>query len=589
MKKRVCALLVAMLFTALATGCTQTPDESKTSDTSKTSATDSVSDAPTDTADTPEAEATFDVNVVEEFDVLVLGGISFDLSDMEDTVGQEITKKTGVKLNFEFPVGDWNEKLALVLAGGEYPDLIVNKDTAITQLVDAGALVGLKEKIENSPNIMSYLGEYAKRLTYSIDDPEYYGFGAANMIDDPKPDQYWNPAFALQNDVVKKAGFPEVKTLEDYEKLIADYVAENPTINDQPTIGLSLIAADGWRWKISVTNPAFISTGKPDDGEWFIDPETHEASFHYKDPNEKEYFRWLNHMNDIGLLDPESFTQSYDAYQAKISSGRVVGLIDALWEYDIARKQASETVGPERDYVPFPVLQDPDNMNWSLDRSSGYVTAGGYMVTTACENVDKIVNFFDYLCTEEAQILKNWGIEGEHYDIVDGVRVFKPEIKAEKMDPNKSLDFRKTTGIGRYGESNLYTPGFGWKTSDGQLLQDYDEMELWDTYSPIQQEIMEAYGVRGFNQLFPAASTIEQSPFGAAWTLPIGQTEETKVIMGKVEEITLQDIAKAVLAKPEDFDAEWDNFMKNVEDVNLSVLEDEVTALVAERIEMWGN
>ena len=69
-------------------------------------------------------------------------------------------------------------------------------------------------------------------------------------------------------------------------------------------------------------------TGGPDDGQWYIDPETYEAIYHIRRPEEKEYFRWLNHMNDIGLLDPESFVQKYDQYKAKIAQGRVLALTD---------------------------------------------------------------------------------------------------------------------------------------------------------------------------------------------------------------------------------------------------------------------
>lgn len=71
-----------------------------------------------------------------------------------------------------------------------------------------------------------------------------------------------------------------------------------------------------------------LSTGAPDNGEWYIDPYTQKAQFHITRPKEKEYFRWLNHMNAIGLLDKESFVQKEDQYLAKISSGRVLGLSD---------------------------------------------------------------------------------------------------------------------------------------------------------------------------------------------------------------------------------------------------------------------
>jgi len=531
---------------------------------------------------------TFDVTKVEEFDILMLGGLSDDLSDMDDMVGKAITEKTGVKLNFEFPVGDWAEKLALVIAGGDYPDLIGNKDNAITQLVEAKALVGLRDKImSNAPNIVSYIGDKINRLTYSIDDPEFYGFGSANNYNEPTPGEYWGVGFGLQHDVVIQAGFPEVKDLQDYEKLIADYKAANPEINGQPAIGVSLIAADGWRWKISVTNPAFLANGKPDDGEWFVNTDTFQAEFHYKDPNEKEYFRWLNHMNDIGLLDPESFTQSYDAYQAKISSGRVIGVIDALWSIDIARREAREVVGEERDFILFPVLVDPATQNWSSERSSGGVDGGGIMVTTACKNVDKIVNFFDFLASDEGQLLKKCGIEGVHYDMIDGVRVTNPEVKAIRLDPNQTLEFRKTSGIGRY--NSIYTPGRGYVTANGIPLDDpFDDTESWESYTESQRTVLDGYGVRGFNMLYPSSSEVTESPFGAAWTLAIGKTEDTEVILKKAEEITLKAIARAVLAKPAEFDAEWDKFMKEIEDINIALLEAEVTALVAERMQLWG-
>lgn len=58
-----------------------------------------------------------------------------------------------------------------------------------------------------------------------------------------------------------------------------------------------------------MTNPAVTATGGPDDGEYYIDPKTHKAILHYKRPEEREYFRWLNHMYNEGLLDKDTFVQ----------------------------------------------------------------------------------------------------------------------------------------------------------------------------------------------------------------------------------------------------------------------------------------
>ncbi|WP_353626566.1 hypothetical protein [Bacillus sp. JCM 19041] len=63
----------------------------------------------------------------------------------------------------------------------------------------------------------------------------------------------------LQHEVVKELGYPEIRTVEDFEEAIRTYKEENPTIDGQPTIGLSLLA-DDWRIMISTTN-CFLCDG----------------------------------------------------------------------------------------------------------------------------------------------------------------------------------------------------------------------------------------------------------------------------------------------------------------------------------------
>lgn len=129
-----------------------------------------------------------------------------------------------------------------------------------------------------------------------------------------------------------EAGYPEIRTVKDFEKVIQDYITKHPTDeNGNKNIGLSL-NADDWHM-YQVTNLGFQTTGGPDDGEYYIDQETHQATYHFRRPEEKEFLRWLNHMNAIGLLDPESFVQKTDQFKAKVASGRVLGLADPEWDY----------------------------------------------------------------------------------------------------------------------------------------------------------------------------------------------------------------------------------------------------------------
>lgn len=184
-------------------------------------------------------------------------------NQMRDEVGREITKRTGVALDAEFAVGDPEQKIALIASSGEYPDLIMPKGAA-NMLVNAGAMIDLKPLIdEHAPNIKKVVGKYMKRLRWSEEDPSVYFIPTLSTVGN----RYFDAGggFQLQHAVVRELGYPEIRTVKDFENAIKAYMEKHPTIDGQPTIGLSLLA-ENWRMLISVTNNAFYTTGAPDDG-----------------------------------------------------------------------------------------------------------------------------------------------------------------------------------------------------------------------------------------------------------------------------------------------------------------------------------
>ncbi len=344
---------------------------------------------------------------------------------MESPVSKAIKDKTDVTLDPEFDVNGGDQKISLMIASGEYPDLILPKGNA-GNLVDAGAFIDLTDLIEeHAPNLKKIYGDYLSRLKWSNEDEAIYILPTS-----PVDQTYFEPGtgFMLQHDVVQKLGYPEIRTVEDVEKAIKEYKAKYPTIDGKPTIGLSLLA-DDWRIQISTTNPAFYATGAPDDGEFYIDPKSHEAKLHYRRAEEKEYFRWLNHMNDIDLLDKESFVQKYDQYLAKISSGRVLSVTDTDWQIGDADRALRESGKTERMYGMYPVTLNEQFKHHNF-QDTGYLGGWGIGITVDNEDPVRAIKFIDYLASEEGQILQNWGIEGEHYEVVDGKRV----ISKEEMD-----------------------------------------------------------------------------------------------------------------------------------------------------------
>ncbi len=494
----------------------------------------------------------------------------------ESPVSQEIKKITGVTIDKEFAVGDPSEKLSFMAASGEYPDFIYALEYS-NIIVDAGGYLRLNELIdEYGPNIKKLYGDDLGRLRYSGDDDSIYTLGLPT-VDEVlfRPES----AFQLQHAVLKELGYPKMETLADLEAAVETYMEKYPEINGQKTLGLSLLA-DDWRIKISTTNPAVLSTGGANDGEWYY--EDGQAILHLRRPEEREYFRWLNGMNAKGLLDPESFIQKYDQYQAKISEGRVLALADSLWEYEEAEQSLVASGMPERTYGMFPLVLE-EGTKYAEFRPTGYGGGYGVGISTSCEDPVAAIRFLDWMCTDEAQILARWGLEGLHYREVDGVREFLPDVfEAWTNDPN----FSKEEGVGIY---SWPWPGYGQGATDpeGMYYSPIHKQSIIDGYHPDEKATLDAYGVEMWRDLYPDESNFEKSPFGVLWQINIPSDTDGAVIMARYDEIVARRIPEAILADPADFDAVYDDFLAELESIDVAKLEAEFNELIDQRIENW--
>ncbi|MFF2090797.1 ABC transporter substrate-binding protein [Paenibacillus sp. NPDC058174] len=502
---------------------------------------------------------------------------------MQDEIGKAITEKTGVTLNAEFAVGDPAQKVSLIAVSGKYPDLISAKND-VNKLVEANALLDLTDLIEqHAPNIKKLYGKYMKRLRYSDTDSSIYVLPTYAGVDHQQ--FIASGGFELQHRVVKELGYPKIRTVQDYENALKSYLEKNPT-NDrgEKNIGLSLLA-DDWRIQISVTNPAFYTTGAPDDGEYYIDPKTYEATYHFKRPEEKEYFRWLNHMHDIGLLDPESFVQKYDQYIAKIASGRVLGLIDQDWEYGDGERSLKADGKLDHAYGHYPVTLSEEYKDHSF-QSTGYLAGYGIAISKTCKDPVRAIKFLDFLASEEGQVLTNWGIEGKHYVVEDGIRKVPADVNDRKI--NDAINFSKESGIGFYTTMSPHY-GDGVKDSTGNYITTNFPEQIVAGYNDIEKEVFQGYGISTWKDLFPKEDEFPVKPWGAAWNISVPANSQVNVIAEKLKDITWKRIPEAILADPAKFDALWDSYMKEIDKAGVKEMEEGYTKLVQARVKLWNE
>ncbi|WP_277678717.1 ABC transporter substrate-binding protein [Gracilibacillus dipsosauri] len=561
MRKLLCFVFITM-FLSILVACQGSDDKTSSEEKEKPSTESSSGDEPV-------TFTVFDSDTNPDW-----------VEDMDTPIGRKIKEDTGVTLDPEFDIEGGQTKIPLMVASGEYPDLIVSKGAG--QLVDAEALIDLAPLIEeHAPNLKKMLGDGINRLKWSEEDPSIYVLTTA-AIDN----QAMTPTYGawVQHAVVKELGYPELRTLDDLKNVIKEYKELHPQIDGQPTIGLTM-NTDSWRIQASFLNSGFMMTGAGDDGEYYVDPETYEATLHYRRPIEEEVFKWYNELNAEGLLDPETFVQKSDQFDAKLASGRVLATIGPDYMMNSGQEALREAGKTERMYGVYPVTLSEEYVNHSY-QSIGLQAGWGISITEDCEDPVRAIKFLDYLASEETQIMLNWGIEGEHYEVVDGKRVI-PEEEWEKRNNDK--DYLKKTGIGynflrfapRYGDGVLDSTGQTYTVNTREIAI--------KNQTDIEKEVLAAYGVELWKDLYPSAEEFPVKPWGAAYNISIPANSELQGLNQRALDITKKLVPEAVLAKPDNFTNVWDEFMTSLENANIEKAEEEYTKLIQEKVELWSN
>lgn len=494
-----------------------------------------------------------------------------------DPVAEAITAATGVKLKTDYPVSSDDQKIALMIAEQNFPDMIYAKGDA-QSLIDAGALIDLTDLIEEyGPNIKKMYGEEFDKLKYSVDDPSIYQLSSyaigGTVFKSAGTAQ-------LQWDVLAENDYKIPETLDEFEAMLKSYIEAHPQTDDgMDTIGISLSTSD-WHWMITLGNPAgYIADGAPDNGQWLIDDE-YNATYKFRSEKEREYFRWLNRMYNEGILDPEFATQTHEDYIAKIASGRVLALLDTDWDYQDGEKVLIADGKLGKTYAPLPLTMDADTKCPTL-MYQGLTTGQGVGITTACEDPVAAIKFLDFLCSDEGQVLVNWGIEGENY-LVDenGVRYRTPE---EVEYANSDKDYAKKAGVGFHAYP-FPVYGAGVLDETGSTYTTVSRDAVIAEYNDAQKAGCEAWGVDLLLDVFPQADEFEIPKYSPVWAY--AKPAEFDEIGDQLDEIAWSSLISCIIGSEDQFDANYDEMLAELEGVGMADAEAMLTEIVKERVSL---
>ena len=187
----------------------------------------------------------------EPITLTVFRGDPGDQPAEDNKIYKKIEEEFGVKFEFEFLAGDLDEKLGLMIAGEDYPDLFDGGNSA-DLIINAGALINLLDYVspEKTPRLWAHIEPQLNRIIEKDEagNDVMYIIPNYGLPDGPQIVNSVNgPAFFIQKQVLEWGGYPQIHTLNEYFDLLDRFIEANPTdANGSPYTGFAILC-EGWR------------------------------------------------------------------------------------------------------------------------------------------------------------------------------------------------------------------------------------------------------------------------------------------------------------------------------------------------------
>lgn len=489
-----------------------------------------------------------------------------------------IKEKTGAWAKVTWLTGQTaEERIGVMIAGGDYPDYITGS-TGTAALLEAGALIPIDEYWDDYPNIKNYLSEAEWNKCRQADGHIYWipQFGIIQGKD--AATYHWDEAFWIQKDVLIWANFPKIRTMDQYFDLIEDYLKAHPTTEDgQETVGFSMSTED-WRY-FGIENPPLFLMGYPNDGACIVDPETETAIDYNIIPEAKDYYKKMNEAWNRGLVHPETYTMSYDQYIALLSSGRVLGTLDQMWNFNTAQEALITAGKPGKTYVPLPITFSEDIKDrWHSP--SALDVSNGLSITTSCKDIPGAMKFMDDLLSPEIMTLRSWGEEGKDYMVGEDGVFYRTE---EQIANYNNQDWVTDNLV---NQAYAYFPHFEGMLADGINAQDPKNQpnEFYNSLYDVEKQLLDGYGYKTFLDFL--SSDEENEPWYPMWSFTNNWTNDTPegLAKTKITELKHSWLPRVMMAPANEFDALWDEYQATYkEEVDVDAYLDALTTEIRRR------
>lgn len=214
-----------------------------------------------------------------------------------------------------------------------------------------------------------------------------------------------------------------------------------------------------------------------------------EIKYGVLDPRLKEVVDYLRDLYANGLIDREYLTTDTAAWQEQILTRGVFAMNDNITRISWARTQLDEAGKPDWNYRGVLPMEGPEGIRMTTIQYPR-VRGNSASISHQSPHIDRILDMYDYIFSDEGEMLVNWGIEGVSYHMVNG-------------EPQPDEEYKRQTDADEI-------PGIG-ITRDSPKNQIDIDLDYYST--PEMLEIKDKYedGIIQTNYLTPLIFTDEET------------------------------------------------------------------------------
>ena len=492
----------------------------------------------------------------------------------------DVWKKVWEEANIKIEYIEYDDDLFnLMLTSGDVPDIVFSTNgSKVDDIVKSGLALDLEPYIEEyAPNMNLEVYQSRNALVKELKGGENNGlyFIAPRIgVENARGGTDSSRSYNIRWDYYKELGCPEITSDDDYIDIMEQMVKNHPTNEKgEKTYAMGLDdRLDRWYRRAAFVKPVLANM-------WTFSGSQYMASYvdghlvnGYTEIEASAYWtdmKFYNKLYNKGLLDPDSFTQTGSEFADKINAGRYMATPSKENSFYItASKENPETLAgfvrvPSANAIVF-----CDKKMLLGDFPGCYLFVGA-----KTENLEAVMRFLNVLHDLDTQRMLASGIEGVHWNYVDGVPTFTDEMKALITSNSEQL---RVIGANL---GNKVTVGFetvqpSFEHPDGYPvnLNDSDEVRA-ETDTFIMQDVAKyydaPYGAKACYRLVEEGKTIDASNDAGQLIASAMPAQPTDISRGleKLNDILYRAIPELVMAKDDaEFKAIQDRVLKDLAD-----------------------